>query len=1695
MVETLERRDLMAADLQPYTDGYYYPKIGKATAFLSGEISQAEWARRSDITEAARGSNSNSGSASGEASDSPFNTNEIEPNSRRQEANPLPLGTVTGKNTIVNVSGTLPVVPGSLNSLDEDYYRVELSGGDIIEAAVTGNLFFQADISVLDANGREIIGNDRSAAGNYPPTSPLRQPVNPDLTTSLAFVAPADGTYYVRVGQLDTGSIVGNYTLQLKAFRPVLESEPVGTRQIIFIDFDGGFLNRAVFGVPGTARISPLADFLPALNVQPQNESVVIDGVLASIRENLDDLGLKGNNGRYSLTGNAGDFDYTLLNSRDHEDPFGLPNVSRVFVGGTVAELQIPTIGLAQSIDVGNFDTEETGIVLLDQLTQIANAIPKAGTATTVQLFNQLVGNITTHEIGHYLGNWHTRNDNAFPQIMDTGGDILAFGNVGDDGIYGTPDDGDIDFGVDVYDPLASAISFGREDTINTTAFGLSTGTVGGTIEGVGFNDRNRNGSRDVGDEGLANMVIYADLNQNGSLEFGEPRTSTDSVGRWSFDVAAGTYQVRSQLLPGFTHTAPTSGVRTVTVGINQTVSASFGQQRPNPAVTGYKWNDLNGDGIRDQNEPGLEGVYIYVDIDGDNRIDIGEPTTISTADGSYNLTPPTSGSYAIREVVDPGFLQTFPVGGEHFVTFDGFTPLNGLDFGNRVAFDFGDAPSRYPVTIADSGARAGVIPGFRLGTRWDIDADGQPSEQADGDDLNGNVENGVTINDEDGVTFLRPIVTGDSTNRVSVSVGNTSDATAYVSAWIDFNQDGDWNDAGEKIISDNVLSAGDNSVFFAAPAAGLLGETFARFRLSSIPGVGPTGSAPGGEVEDYRVNVVDELELAVADRYTVPRNSVDQRLDVLENDFQLPGDNLRITEVTQGSRGGSVRITPAGDAVLFSPRPNFIGIETFTYTLFNSAGEASTATVSVTTQFALVDPIAIDDSFDVPTNTNGFPLNVLANDLEGQGGALRIISISTPNQGGSATLGVGGQSIRYTPAQNFGGTESFTYTAQDSSGESTTATVTVHTLAGDRLDDEVEISFVVVDESGTPISAVRQGDNYNLQVFVDDLRTSSLPGSPPILSPGVFAAYFDVLYSGSLTGPILNSDGLSFDSSVYVNPYVEGRLGTGDLPGLINDFGAFSRNQTSDIPDSILFAVIPFEARSPGVVEFAGDPAENSPLTDMLLFDSPANAVPIERIRFGRANVEIVGAGEQFPFAVDDAARGIGVNSFDTAIDVLDNDRYGTSGSVTITNATQPANGSIFIDSRGTPLDPLDDVIRYTPNTGFVGTDQFTYTIRDTNGFASTATVTAVVGANASDDDILGLRLDLTDVNGVAINQVEVGQQFQLRGYVKDLRSSSSDRGVFAAYQDILYDSTLVSTLTDDQNLLGFDIEFSNEYDEVISGDTRVPNLINEIGSIQESTSPLGSDEFLQFTITLTANAVGTANFAGDPADIKPLNDSLLFEPVDPVLPTQISYGFDSINIVAAGSGTGGGGSGSGGTGGGGNSNFTNSDNSRDVNGDGVVSPVDALLVIHLLNTDGAQDLGGNSDGGGEGEGSAPIFYDVNGDMRISPIDALLVIHYLNRGIGNGSGEGESSLSDSDLAGPADSSEEASADFVLEPVDGIGSKRVLRKVAGPVQPSSMDRYSNDELSLAAYLADQNDADDVDDLLNSLAGDVNLNWV
>jgi hypothetical protein len=351
-----------------------------------------------------------------------------------------------------------------------DYFsRVDLSfqinKGEIFGASLNTSSG-GGTMSLADKQGLERIGSSQNATSIHPAASPL--PGNGPV--ALSHTVDTTGNFSLSVFVPD-----GDFEIALRTFINPLKQGGSNDVQKVFIDFDGQTIDTGeiFFGIPTgivVSTLSPLVDFLPGWGLDASDEDAVIDAIMSEIEETLVDDVRRGREPTQEIV---------LLNSRDHADPGNDPNVSRIVVGGTIPELQIETLGIAQSIDVGNFETSETAVVLLDLLSAPAtnpnslNQFTIAAGSSIIDLIGVGVGNITSHEAGHFLGNWHTDQFNDLPSIQDQGGNLPNFIGLGPDGIFGTQDDIDVDFGRDEFVPSEGFT--GIEDTLNSIAIGTPT--------------------------------------------------------------------------------------------------------------------------------------------------------------------------------------------------------------------------------------------------------------------------------------------------------------------------------------------------------------------------------------------------------------------------------------------------------------------------------------------------------------------------------------------------------------------------------------------------------------------------------------------------------------------------------------------------------------------------------------------------------------------------------------------------------------------------------------------------------------------------------------------------------------------------------------------------------------------------------------------------------------------------------------------------------------------------------------------------------------------------------------------------------------------------------------------------------------------------------------------------------------------
>jgi len=203
---------------------------------------------------------------------------------------------------------------------------------------------------------------------------------------------------------------------------------------------------------------------------------------------------------------------------------------------------------------------------------------------------------------------------------------------------------------------------------------------------------------------------------------------------------------------------------------------------------------------------------------------------------------------------------------------------------------DFGDAPDlSYPTLLASDGARH-ILDGVTyLGTLIDAEPDGQPDPAALGDD-NDTIYPPAN-DDEDGVLFVSPLIPGEQG-----AIYVLANVPGKLNAWIDFDGNGSW-DASEQILSDRSLIAGWNPLNFPIPPTAAIGHTFARFRFNIGGGLGVTGQADNGEVEDYQVEIIEDLHDGLKMHYHQWPDTTSFGVDVCTMEWRMVADDFLCVE------------------------------------------------------------------------------------------------------------------------------------------------------------------------------------------------------------------------------------------------------------------------------------------------------------------------------------------------------------------------------------------------------------------------------------------------------------------------------------------------------------------------------------------------------------------------------------------------------------------------------------------------------------------------------------------------------------------------------------------------------------------------------------------------------------------------------
>lgn len=327
--------------------------------------------------------------------------------------------------------------------------------------------------------------------------------------------------------------------------------------------------------------------------------------------------------------------------------------------------------------------------------------------------------------------------------------------------------------------------------------------------------------------------------------------------------------------------------------------------------------------------------------------------------------------------------------------------------------------------------------------------------------------------------------------------------------------------------LSGTAVLAADGS-FIYTPTLDFNGiDTFA-YALSD-------GTQTSTTTVEISVAAVNDQPVANNDTYTTAEDTpltILGATGVFSNDFDIDNDNLSAMVIVPPSHGNLIFENDGG--FTYTPEANFYGVDSFVYQL--SDGElVDTGFVTLNVTAENDPPIAQNDNYVVLENT---PLNVpapgvLQNDSDLESSSLTAAVLQPPSSG-SLLLNSNG-SFSYTPAADFIGVVTFTYSASD--GElSDTAVVTLTVTDQNEAPVAQNDSYAVPRDNVLTVPAVEgllsndsDPENSNLS-----LTGSSMPqhGQLALKSDGSFVYTPTTNYVGSDSFTYTVSDGLLTDTA-----------------------------------------------------------------------------------------------------------------------------------------------------------------------------------------------------------------------------------------------------------------------------------------------------------------------------------------------------------------------------------------------------------------------------------------------------------------------------------------------------------------------------------------------------------------------------------
>ena len=448
----------------------------------------------------------------------------------------------------------------------------------------------------------------------------------------------------------------------------------------------------------------------------------------------------------------------------------------------------------------------------------------------------------------------------------------------------------------------------------------------------------------------------------------------------------------------------------------------------------------------------------------------------------------------------------------------------------------------------------------------------------------------------------------------------------------------------------------------------------------------------------------------------------------VLANDTDPENDSLTASLVSNVLHGTLTFNT--NGTFTYTPAAGFFGTDTFTYKATDGLEWSPVATATITVNES--PPVAKNDSYSVNHGQTLTEYNsVLSNDTDADGDSITASLVSNV-QHGTLTFNASG-TFTYIPATGFYGTDTFTYQDTDGVETSTVATVSIAVVENPPVaknDAYTTAHGQVLSETSTYNGVLGNDTDPENDSLTASLVSNVQYGTLTFNTNGTFTYTPAVGFYGTDTFTYKATDGLEWSGvatasiAVTENPPVAKNdtysvnhgqtLSNNNV--LSNDSDPDNDSITASLVSNVQHGTLTFAANG----AFTYTPATGFYGTDTFTYQDTDG---LETSTVATVTIAVV---ENPPVAKNDAyttAHGQVLSETSTYNGVLGNDTDPENDSLTASLVSNVQHGTLTFNTNGT--------FTYTPNTGFIGTDTFTYKATDGLEWSGVATASIAVTEN----------------------------------------------------------------------------------------------------------------------------------------------------------------------------------------------------------------------------------------------------------------------------------------------------------------------------------------------------------------------------